>query len=150
MKDLGVIIGATVLALGIITASVALLDDRSVLTSPPEAVAEGFVRTVETGRYDRALPYLDDSLQKQVGVETLRDLAHRLRSRTGTVLSVESEPVRMGRESAVASVLLKGDLTDSVRLEFPLSFSSGVWSISGLGALADTAWEGEQTMLHER
>jgi len=56
---LGVTIPIVLLG-SIVAASVHLAEDRELFVSPPDAVAEGFIRAVITCRYDQARAFLAD------------------------------------------------------------------------------------------
>jgi hypothetical protein len=111
------------------------LNDSTVFVPPPEAVAEGFARQMVAGRYERALPYLSEGLASEVGADGLREMAHRLKSRTGKVLNVQGEPGWMTAEQAEAAATLETESGGQVRLIFPMSREQGVWSISSLDRL---------------
>ena len=60
MKEIAGVIMATALLIGMSALAVERFDDRETFVSPPDAVAEGFVREVVTRRWDRARTYLAD------------------------------------------------------------------------------------------
>jgi hypothetical protein len=79
------------------------LDDRELMVSPPEAVAEGFFRAVVTHRPDQACAYL---LQR-TGPETIVSLQQSIESRFGRINDVKTETVSRTDERAVVSVELR-------------------------------------------
>ena len=107
-----VLIGATALAVG-------PFDDRELFVPPPDAVAEGFVREVITGRYVRAQPYLVEPMPE----EELR----ALRARAGDPSQVEAEVVSRTDERALVTVrVASGESSEA--LAFALVFD-GEWKI---------------------
>lgn len=86
----GLLAGATGLA-------VERFGDRELFVSPPEAVAEDFVRAIVTGRYDQARPYLEDDSMPE---EELR----ALRAALGDPTEVESKLVARDDARALVNV----------------------------------------------
>jgi hypothetical protein len=121
--------------LGLCTASIHL-GDRSVLTSPPDAVAEGFVRELASERYERALPYLADSAQSRISVDTLRQY-RAVKLRDETAWDVSSQILSETKANATARAVVRYAEGDSVVFRFPLEFSSGSWSITYLPRMTD-------------
>ena len=127
------------LAVAVGLASVALvvfgLGDRETLVPPPEAVVEGFVRELETGRYERATAYLGEELSGRVGAEQLEGWTRRLLERTGDVLDVEGVPGWHTDARAEAYAVLTTERAGEPRLRFTLAREQGVWKINGLTSL---------------
>lgn len=111
------------------------LGDRSVLVPPPEAVAEGFVRQLETGRYSRAIPYLAADLASRTTPDTLRILYESLQARAGRIHEIRGDRERVGEDRAVALALLRTE-TGPDTLRFPMRREHGVWSIESIEPLA--------------
>ncbi len=140
------IVAVSLLMIG---ASLVLLGDDSVFTTPPELVVEDFMKEMALGRYERARPFLEDHVEERATAPVLQGLEHRLRNRLGTILDVSGEPVWKRGRSAVAAARVESDENGTVLLRFPLRFESGVWRITGLGDLADTlpaARHGDETL----
>jgi hypothetical protein len=111
------------------------LRDRSVLASPPEAVAEDFVRKLETGRYVRAREDLSDDLAQQVGPDSLRLLLHSLEQRAGQILDVRGERLWMTNTAARAAAVLTTEGGRELEVEFPLEWTKGEWSVADVRGL---------------
>jgi len=92
-----VLVGGSALA-------VELLGDRELVVPPPEAVAEGFVREVITGRYSRANDYLSTPRPE----DDLRALEQLIEARTGDPSEVEAETVSRNETQALVNVRVSG------------------------------------------
>ena len=135
MKAIFAALAVFVVAMLLVAVAVFRLKDSTVLVPPPESVAEGFARALVAGRYERALPYLSEDLAAEVGIEGLRTMATRLKSRTGEVINVQGEPGWMTEDRADAAATLETESAGYVRLTFPMSRHEGVWSIISLHRL---------------
>jgi hypothetical protein len=131
---LGVLL-TIVLAFALSAGALFGLRDRSVLASPPEAVAEDFVRKLETGRYVRAHEDLSDDLAKQIGPDSLRSLLHGLEQRVGQILDVQGERLWMTNTGARAAAILTTEGGQELEVEFPLEWSNGEWSVADVRGL---------------
>jgi hypothetical protein len=134
MGPLGVLL-TIVVAFALTAGALFGLRDRSVLASPPEAVAEDFVRKLETGRYVRAHGDLGDELAQQVGPDSLRSLLHSLEQRVGQIIDVRGERLWMTTTAARAATVLTIKGGQEVEVEFPLEWSKGEWSVADVGGL---------------
>jgi hypothetical protein len=111
------------------------LGDRQILVSPPEAKVEGFVRELNTKRYERALPYLSDELATHVDVDKLKTLTARLKGRVGEIADVRGEPGWMKGDKAEATAEMETERAGTVTLKFGLTRQQGEWAIDGLNDL---------------
>ena len=128
MKDLLWIAGATAIALGVVALAVGPGHDRLTLVSPPEAVAEDFVRRLAAGRYDRAV----DHLETTAGAEaTVIVQGESLRQRAGEVNQVEGEEGSIDGDTATASTRISTSDAGELEWEFSLVRRSGTWKIIG-------------------
>jgi hypothetical protein len=134
MGPLGVLL-TIVLAFALSAGALFGLRDRSVLASPPEAVAEDFVRKLGTGRYVRAHEDLSDDLAQQVEPDSLRSLLHGLEQRTGRLLDVRGERLWMTNTAARAAAILTTEQGQKVEVELPLEWSNGEWSVADVRGL---------------
>lgn len=121
------VIGA---GLGLCAASIQL-GDRSIMTSPPDAVTEGFVRELASERYERAIPYLTDERQNNINADTLKDF-HTRHLKDEGVWDVSSETTSRNSLRARTRTTIRYAEGDSVTFQIPLAFSSGKWSVSDL------------------
>lgn len=115
LAALGLLLGGSALA-------VHALDDRELVIPPPDAVAEGFVREVITGRYARAREYLAEPESRSD--EQLRALRESLGE---DPTEVEAELVGRNDEQALANVRVSGG-QGSQAVAFTLTFDSE-WKI---------------------
>jgi ABC-type transporter MlaC component len=124
---------AIALALAFIYGVVFGLGDTHVLVSPPEAVAEGFMRSLTTRRYRQALPFLNDELQERVTPEALKAYAQRLEAEHGKIKDVKGEAGWMKGDRAEAHAVLQTDQGKEVKHPIRLERSEGAWSVSDFG-----------------
>jgi hypothetical protein len=128
------VIGVLAVALGIIGAVIHGGGDRQLLTPPPEAAVEGFVREVVSGRYANATPYLSDRLSERVSEAELRAARKSLEARFGKIEDVRGDEGRMQADRASALAALKTYRSGWRSLRFGLVYREGVWKIDALPA----------------
>lgn len=121
---------AILLALGVvlgITALAVRIGDRDLFVSPPDVVAEGFVREVLLERYEEARAYLSDP--ESATEADLHALRERLIRRTGPDPSdFETRVESRDRDHARVTVILTSrERSDAVSCE--LKFDSG-WKVA--------------------
>ncbi|MFN3651657.1 MAG: hypothetical protein ACK47B_18940 [Armatimonadota bacterium] len=143
MRSLLQVLLVTAAALGLLAGIVFGLGDRTIFVSPPEAVAEQFMRKVETERFGQALDHLESSLQQQVSEEGLRRGMEALERRHGPFSDVRGEFLSIEGDEASASAVLTTSAGGEVPLRFRLKRSQGSWEISDVTSL--TGAEGELT-----
>ena len=125
MKEIAGVILATALLLGMSALAIER-GDRATFVSPPDAVAEGFVREVVTKRWDRARTYLvdpDSMSNAEIGA-----LQKSWEQRLGDPSRVDAELVSRTDEQALVNVRLKSAKGSAV-LVFALTFN-GEWKIA--------------------
>src|SRR5687768_15330947 len=96
-----------VLSLAAVTALISATGDSDVLVPPPEAVAEGFLRAIETERFSQALPYLDEELRNRVGEHYLRQLLTALERQHGKIEDVRGDRSTVRGDEAEAEVSVR-------------------------------------------
>jgi len=98
MKELFAATLILALLLGCSALAVTVFADRALFVSPPDAVAEGFVREVVTRRWDRARAYLasPDSMP--------RTKLEALRSRLGSADNVDARIITRNDSRAIVEV----------------------------------------------
>jgi hypothetical protein len=111
------------------------LGDRTVLVSPPEAVAENFARELAAHRFKEALRFLSEDLVARTNPRDLKSRMKRLESSGGSVLDVVGEPVTMDQKKAQALAVLEMDYWGRFPLQFRLVREEGMWRIADLGWL---------------
>ncbi len=138
MRSIGSVLLAIAATLLLVAGIVFGLHDTSVMVPPPESVSEGFVRALVGTRYERALPYLSETLQPTVTADVLRRYSARLNGRLGDIIDVQGESGWEQGDSAEASVVLLSRSAGVRTLRFPLSRGDGgLWSIAALDTTSD-------------
>jgi hypothetical protein len=127
MKDLLWLSGAILLALGVVGLAVGPGHDRTTMVSPPEVVAEEFVRKLATGRYDRAVEHLAHKAGAEAAVTVQ---ARALRDRAGEINNVEGEAGTMAGDTASASTRIMTSAAGELEWTFSLVRQEGVWRIT--------------------
>ena len=120
------------LALGFVAAIVLGTNDREILTAPPEAVAENFVRSLATGRHGApARRGLTDELKTRTA--HLIDLSEAIRRR-GEIIAIDAietaDPPDSHRADVVITIHYAGK--ESVAATLPLVRTQGLWRITSL------------------
>jgi hypothetical protein len=122
MKEFTGVLLAMALLIGMSALAIQRFDDRELFVSPPDAVAEGFVREVVTKRWDRARTYLvDPDAMSNPDLEALQQS-------WGDPSTVDAEIVSRTDERASVNVKLKSAKGATV-LGFELVFDSE-WKIA--------------------
>lgn len=125
MREIAGVVLATVLLLGMSALAIER-GDRETFVSPPDAVAEGFVREVVTKRWDRARTYLaDPDSMSNAEIEALQKSWEQ---RVGDPSEVNAETISRTDEQASVNVKLKSAKGSAV-LVFALTFE-GEWKIA--------------------
>ena len=104
MKELAAVLSAFALLAGATALAVERFDDRELLVPPPDAVAEGFVREVITGRYSRAKADLAEP--ESMTADELRTLHEQIEAAIGEPSEVEAEVVSRDDDRALVTVRL--------------------------------------------
>jgi hypothetical protein len=126
------VLGAMAAALLVIALSIFGLGDASTLTSPPEAVSEGFLREIVGGRYERALPYLGDRLRERVTADSLRGYRVRILRGMGEIYDVQGDHGPITGDSALSGGTLMDVGGARRQLRFLLERDNGIWGIAVL------------------
>ena len=116
----GVLIAFALLA-GASVLAVERFGDRELFVSPPDAIAEDFVRAVVNGRYDQARAYLEE--ESSMAEEELRALDETL----GEPSKIEAKVVWRDDTRALADVRVS-DAEESQAMAFALLFENE-WKI---------------------
>ncbi len=122
MKEIAGVAVAMALLIGMSALAIERFDDRELFVSPPDAVAEGFVREVVTKRWDRARTYLvEPDSMSNAGIEALQKA-------WGDPSTVDAEIVSLTDERASVNVKLKSAKGSEV-IAFDLVFDDE-WKIA--------------------
>ena len=127
MKALLWLAAATMLSLGVVAIAVGPGHDTTIFVSPPEVVAEEFVRKLATGRYDRAVDYLAYTRGAEAMVTVQ---AESLRHQAGKINDVEGTGSVIDGDRATAKTTIRTERAGQVEWEFTLTRQDGVWRIS--------------------
>jgi len=128
MKDLLAVVAVIAAAMAVAAASVGPGHDTGTLVSPPEAVAEQFVRKLAGSRYDVALAHLDDPSPAMQ--ERIRMTSDQLRGRAGAIEQVEGKPGVIGADRATATAVVTTERAGEIAMPFTLVRRSGSWKIA--------------------
>lgn len=124
MKEAAALAVVTAAVLGLVGLSISVFGDRETLVSPPEAVAEDFVRALAMGRYDVALRYVDP--HAGISRDEIRGWSDALRSRAGGIQNVDIPDVVHDRDEAVARYAVtttgRAEIGGTLRLTFDRSW----------------------------
>jgi hypothetical protein len=116
------------IALGVIAAAVLAAGDRQIFVSPPEAVAEDFVRALAGGRYDVAMAYVEPS----AGITTgqIQERSDTLRRIAGAVSSVDVAGVWIQGDTAGAVAAIDTRDAGTLTERLALAWTPGGWRIT--------------------
>jgi hypothetical protein len=136
MKAILAVLGSGAMALALIAVVIFIAGDRDVFTSPPEAVAENFVRSLATRRFGPAKRAMPDAL-KERSIDRLHELSREV-ARPGALLDVNARellPREARGERAQVAIRVRRVGGDDLTAMVPLQESSGGWQIG------DLAWD---------
>jgi hypothetical protein len=119
------------LSLGLIAAVVFGLGDRETFVSPPEAVAEEFVRSIGHGRVESARDLLASEEEHATSAAEMRTFSTRFRERFGRLDHVDASLAARSRDSADVRVNAEGS-RNTIELAVPLAFERGLWKVARL------------------
>jgi hypothetical protein len=129
VRDLVIAAALVGLAFGIVGAAVFALGDQDTFVSPPEVVAEEFVRALGHGRIEPARSMLASDAERATSTREVRRVATRLRSRIGHLDNVDARVDDRTRDSAIVSARVEGARANA-ELMLPLVFEHGTWSVA--------------------
>ena len=109
MKDLVIAVGVVVLSLGGVAGAVFGLGDDEILVSPPESVAQEYVRALSLGQIGASRDLLSREARRRTGIADLRRISTDFRARFGQLHDVEGTVARKGRDTAVVRALVEGE-----------------------------------------
>ena len=128
MKDVGALLLAAFLALGVAAVVVFAGHDATTLVSPPEQVAEEFMRKIAAGRYELAAHHLTDPAG--TSLTELPSFGQALHA-SGAIERVEGIAGVIDRATASASAIVTTSQTE-IRYDFALVRRHGIWKISAV------------------
>lgn len=121
--------------LAVCAASVLALRDGRCFTSPPEAVAEQFVRKLATRRWGPARAHLTPELAAAAGEAGLRESVRGFEERWGAIEQVRGRAGPSSADQAWASALVTTSRGARLAIPLPLLRRAGVWRVAGLEGL---------------
>lgn len=125
MKEVALVAAATAAMLGLIAMSIFMFDDRELLVSPPEAVAEDFVRALATGRYDIAMRYIDP--ESGMTPDDIRRQSDTMRA-AGSIYNINVPEVAHDGQQAIARYAVQKAGAPEIQGTLQLRFSTA-WRI---------------------
>ncbi len=132
MRELGLVALVVAIALAVVAGAVFGIGDASVMVSPPEAVAEEFVRELATRRYDLARQRVAESARGRATEGALRQTFEPVRVHTGKINTVDATPSPSpfgDSGEALARADVHGD-RGTASLTIALSREKGLWAVS--------------------
>jgi hypothetical protein len=127
--------GMIAAALAVVAIAVFGLGDGRTTVSPPEAVAESFVRALERGRFPQAHKYLSSADRPRISAARLAEVTARLQSRIGRIEDVRGEEGWLAGDDAEAAAVVKTQRSGDVRLPLRFHREMGEWRVVGIAAL---------------
>jgi hypothetical protein len=129
VKGLAIAAAFILASLLLAAASVFGLGDEQILTAPPEAVAEEFIRAVAHDRAGTARSLLARDAERAMEESEIHALSGRFRSRFGRLDRVDGSVAGRRSDSLIMSVRVQGERADGdVQLWLVREF--GQWSVA--------------------
>lgn len=138
MKALPIAAGVVLLALGVVAGSVFGLNDEALFVSPPEIVAQEFVRALAGGHVGSARSMLTRDGERDTSNEEIRRISDDLRSRLGRLKDVDASVVERRLDTVLLRARVRGE-RDTSELTLPAARELGEWSITRASDLARVA-----------
>jgi hypothetical protein len=145
VKDLLIAAGVIALSFGIVGAAVFGLNDQDTFVSPPEVVAEEFVRALGSGRVESARSMLASEAEQVTSIAAVRRISSAFRSRLGHLDDVKGTLHERRSDTAIVRAQIHAERADG-ELMVPLVRQRGLWSVAlageALGAVAQSPTRG--------
>jgi hypothetical protein len=132
VKDLLIAAGVIALSFGIVGAVVFGLDDQATFVSPPEIVAEEFVRALGSGRVESARNLLASEAEHGTSIPAVRRISSTFRSRVGHLDKVKGSVAERRGDTAIVRARIEAE-RESGELTLPVVRERGVWSVALTG-----------------
>ena len=129
MKAVALALAVAAVALAVCAAAVFGLGDGATLVSPPEVVAEDFLRAVWMERYPQAARYLDQDARLRLEREALAATRARLEEATGGIREVSGEESRFYADEADGIAAVRGRRA-TARVTLRMRREKGEWRVS--------------------
>ena len=125
MKELISVIIIAALLIGATALAVDRFHDRETFVSPPDAIAEGFVRSVVEKRWDPARAYLAEP--ESISDQELSELKKSWEARIGEPTAIDSETISHDDKRAQVNVTLRSARGEE-EVAFALTFEDD-WKV---------------------
>ncbi|HJU68717.1 MAG TPA: hypothetical protein VJ650_10775 [Gemmatimonadaceae bacterium] len=129
MKAVPIALAVVLLSFGIVAGVVLGLGDDEVLTQPPEAVAQEFVRAMSLGQTGAAREMLSHDAERRTSAVEVRRISDRFRARLGRLEEVEGTVAHRRRDTATVRIRIEGEQATADR-HMALVRESGAWSVA--------------------
>jgi hypothetical protein len=129
VKDLLIAVAFVALSLGLVSAIVFGLEDEVTFVSPPDIVAEEFVRALGDGRAGPARRMLASNAERVTPVESLLRVSRGMRRRYGTVDDVRARVADRNGEEVLVLVVVKGSRAEE-EVRLPTVREWGEWKVT--------------------
>jgi hypothetical protein len=129
VKDAAIVLLVALVAMVVVATAVFAGGDRTVLVAPPDATAEGFVRQLGMKRYELAVHFLSDDLQRHASPTKLRETFEPLRVDIGKPDQVETKTSWTDGDHARVLATYEGRQGDAA-LYVDLVREHGLWKIA--------------------
>jgi len=134
VKAVALALAMAALALAVCAAAIFGRGDGRTMVSPPEAVAEDFLRALWMKRYPQAARFLAADARVRLGDEALAAMRTRLEEATGGIRDVSGEEGRISGDEADGTASLRGKRA-TVVVAVRLRREKGEWRVSGVAGL---------------
>jgi hypothetical protein len=140
VRDLPVAAGLVLLSLAIVGGVVFGLGDDEFLVSPPESVAQEFVRAMALGQTATARRMLNRDSERRTTSDDVRRIASVFRSRIGRLDDVQGTVEQRRRDTTLVRARVEGARANMEPV-LTLVREFGVWSVASASEVltADTA-----------
>jgi hypothetical protein len=104
--------------------------DREFFTPPPESIAEGYMRSLASKRYEPARRFLAEEARAATDQQKMRRIGEEMESRIGQIMDVRGENPRID-DSSSAQAETRLELADrqTTDARFEFRFERGMWRI---------------------
>jgi hypothetical protein len=147
MKGLATAMAVVVLTLGIVAGVIFGLGDDRLLVSPPDVVAQEFVRALANGRTGPAREMLARDAEGQTSNDEMRRISDAFRARIGRVDDVDAAVTDRNRDTAMVRALIDGARRNA-DVRVPMILEYGQWRVarvSDLVTITETAMRMSRT-----
>ena len=132
MKDLAIAVGLVIVSLGVVAGAVFGLGDSAILVSPPEGVAQEFIRAVSLGQTGAASEILSRDARGRTPSAELQRISKDFRARIGRLEDVRGTVARKVRDTAIVRAHVQGE-RGNAEPSLVLVRESGEWAVARAG-----------------